>query len=596
MKSRRDVLRGGLGIFAAGAFGPAAGAAQAMGMGAGMGRVRPDTGPDFDPSQAHYPSTGSPAGVSLNELKSSRPLAPRSFDLQPRIIDGFRFKSWFEGDDFHEDIPFHSQQNDFPDGQPPEPSEEVDVAVIGGGIAGLSAALELAEYNPVVFELHDRFGGNAQGGTINGAEFPLGSAYFITPDDGTRLNAYYKNLGLHDVVRIDDLPAPAEINGQINDDIWSGMGVPKEDIPAYEAYRKLVLRMADEYPDVPFPEQWMIDLDKISLREHIEQEMGMPVPAPLAAAIQAYCYASFVAGWEEVSATLGWNFLAAEEYGRWVLPGGNAWMAEQLWQKLRVLDRKDPAHAPHLRPNRRTVDARQQDDGRWLITWIEPDGSYRSLLAKEVVMACAKNIARHILYDLENEDPELYLQMRLPRRAYLVANVIVDQPIPLDFYDIFLLENPENYPMSEGEAQNFWRYTDVTNGSFTPGPNAHNLPRRPSVLTLYWPLPYESARFTLILGDPIERYALALTEKLRGTLNLVGLDESNVMEIRFARWGHAVPLSRVRFLADGLPAVFNAPYKDSMHFANQDNWGMPAIENAVFAAFDAADAIKARLG
>lgn len=577
MQSRRDILRGGLGVFAAGAVGPM--------MGAGTSS-----------SQKFATRSISPAGVSLNELKASRPLAPRSFDPEPRMIDGFRFKSWFEGDDFKDDIPFHSQQNDFPGGEPPEPQEEVDVVVIGGGISGLSAAYALREYNPVVLELHDRFGGNAQGGTINGAEFTLGSAYVITPDNGSLLDNFYRDLGLDKVVRTDEIPAPVEINGKINDDIWAGMGVAKEDVPAYEAYRKLVMQMANDYPDVPFPEQWMIDLDRLSLREHIEQEMGMPVPAALAAAIQAYCYASFAAGWEEISATLGWNFLAAEEFGRWIFPGGNAWMADQLWRRLYKLDRKDPLHAPHLRPNRRTVDLRVQADGRSLVTWIEPDGTFASMLAKEVVMACPKNIARHIIHNLEQEDQPRYNAMRLTRRAYLVANVIVDRPIPLDFYDIFLLENPADYPMSDGDAQSFWRYTDVTNGSFAPGPYANSIPVRPSVLTLFWPLPFENARFSLVLGDPILEYGTALAGKLRSTLELVGLPESSVMEIRFARWGHAVPLSRVGFLADGVDELIRPAYKDSVHFANQDNWGMPAIENAVLDAFEVADTIKKRLG
>lgn len=582
MHTRREILRGGLGVFALGAMGPMLGAGFTSAIGKEL--------------NSEMSGIGLPEGVTHEQLKASRPLAPRQFDPKPRMIDGFPFKPWFEGDDFTDDIPFHSQQNDFPDGSPPKPTEELDVVVIGGGISGLSAAYSLREYNPVVFEIHDRFGGNAQGGTINGAEFSLGSAYFITPDPGTPLNTFYGELGLHDAVRIDSLPSPVEIDGKINDDIWTGMGVPKEDIPAYEAYRQLVNSMAQNYPDVPFPEPWMIALDRLSLREHIEQEMGMPVPAPLAAAVQAYCYSSFGAGWEEISATLGWNFLAAEEFGRWVLPGGNAWMADQLWHRLRELDKGDASHAPHLRPGRRVVDLRVEKDGRSLVTWVEPDGSFASLLAKEVVMACPKNIARHIIHDLENTDPVRYGAMRLNRRAYMVANVVVDRPIPLDFYDIFLLENPEEFPMSDGEAASFWRYTDVLNGSFTPGPNANSLPTRPSVLTLYWPLPFESARFTLILGDPILEYGQALTAKIRDTLALVGLPDSSVMEIRLARWGHALPMARVGFLSEGIPQILKNPYMESVHFANQDNWALPAVENAILDALEVAEAIKMRLG
>jgi len=584
MHTRREILRGGLGIFALGAIGPIAPMAGAS-MGASIESI---LGLESEADRA--------TRALIDGLKGSRPLAPRMFDPKPRMIDGFKFKSWFEGDDFRDDIPFHSQQNNFPNDTPPTPSEEVDVVVIGGGISGLASAYSLREYNPVVFELHDRFGGNAQGGTINGAEFTLGSAYFITPDPGTPLDTFYRELGLDKVVRTDNQPSPTEINGEINDNIWAGMGVPKEDIPAYEAYRNLVIDMTENYPDVPFNQAWMLELDQMSLRAHIEQEIGMEVPAPLAAAVQAYCYSSFSAGWEEISATLGWNFLAAEEFGRWVLPGGNAWMADQLWNRIYDLDRTDKKHAPHLRPDRRVVDLRVQDDGRALVTWIEPDGSYKSLLAKETVVACPKNIARQMIHNLEADEPERYNAMRLNRRAYLVANVVLNRPIPADFYDIFLLENPEEFPMSDGQASNFWRYTDVLHGSFTPGPNANSLPTRPNVLTLYWPLPYDSARFSLILNDPMGTYGQALTAKLRSTLDLVGLDESSVDEIRFARWGHAMPMARVGFLSDGIPAIIRAPYRESVHFVNQDNWALPAIENSVLDAFEVADTIRGRLG
>jgi len=576
MPTIREVLKGGLGVFALGMSGPLQAAERLV--------------------RASGIVPNAQTGIDLQALKGSRPLAPRAFEPEPRFIDGFPFKLWFDGDDFVDNIPFHSQQNDFPGGQPPKPSEEIDLVVVGGGISGLATAYELREYNPVVFEIHDRFGGNAQGGTINGAEFSLGSAYFITPDNGLPLDTFYRDLGLHEVVRVDNDPSPVVINGKINDDIWTGMGVPKDEIPVYEAYRQLVIQMTQQYPDVPFSRQWEIELDKLSLRQHIEQEVGMPIPDALAAAIQAYCYSSFSAGWEEISATLGWNFLAAEEFGRWVLPGGNAWMADKLWERLYPLDRSDPDHAPHLRPSCRVVDVRPNGDDRWLVTWRDELGKAKSLVAREVVMACPKNIAREIIHNLEADEPERYYAMRLNRRSYLVANIVLDRPVTREFYDIFLLEDPSTFPMSEGEANKFWRYTDVLDGSFTAGPNANSLPERPNVLTLYWPLPYEAARFDLILGDPIENFALALTPKLRETLELVGVPESSVQEIRFTRWGHALPLSRVGFIADGSAALVQSAYRDSVHFVNQDNWALPAIENSLLDAFDVRDTVKARLG
>jgi hypothetical protein len=569
MLSRREVLRGGLGVFALGAAGSAFG-------------------------------FGSRAGVRVIEtpLKATRPLLTRHFDAKPRVIDGFRFLNWFEGDDFNDglNIPFHSAENDFPGGSPPEPSERVRVAVVGGGISGLASGYLLRQYDPVVFELHPLFGGNAQGGVIDGSAYSLGSAYVITPDEGGDLDTIYRDLGLDRVVRPDVLPAPVEINGKINPDVWAGIGATEEDLPAYEAYRQLVIRMTDEYPDVPFAEPWMIELDKISLKEHIEREVVLAIPAPLRAAIQAYCYSSFNAGWEEVSAASGWNFLAAEEFGRWVFPGGNAWMADALWQRLLESDGRDVEHAPHLRADSRVVDVRVRADGLTQVTWRTPEGKFRSLLADRVVMACPKHVCRKVLYGLEKDDPARFNAMVLHTRPYVMANVVVDRPIPLEFYDIFLLGDPERFPRSPGEARDFWRYTDVLDGSYTPMPGHGRLPAGPSVLSMYWPLPYDTARFDLVLGDPIDLFGAACARQLRETLPLVGLPESSVREIRFTRWGHAMPVARVGFIASGQPGLIMSPYKGSIYFVNQDNWALPAVENSLLDAINATSEIAAFLG
>lgn len=568
MHTRRQILKAGLGLFACGAARSALGA---------VGR-RPPRAVDWS-------------------LKASRPLAPRAFDPNPRIIGGFPIKSWFEGDDFNDglNIPFHSAENNFPGGQPPEPDEVVPVVVVGGGISGLATAYLLRQYNPVVFELHDRFGGNAQGGTLNGAEYSLGSAYVITPDPGGALDTLYRDIGLHEVVRPDVDPAPVEFDGQINPDIWSGMGVPAEDLPLYEAYRQLVLRMADkEYPDVPFAEQWMRDLDRITLKAHIEGELGQAVPTALAAAIQAYCYSSFNAGWEELSACSGWNFLAAEEYGRWIFPGGNAWMADAFWQRLYLLDALDPAHAPHLRANARVVDVRVLASGMTQVTWRTPEGLFRSMLAQRVVMACPKHVCRHVIHQLEAVDEVKFNAMNMQRRPYVVANVVLDRAIERDFYDIFLVGDAESFPFNTGQASLFWRYTDALDGSYASRTDA--LPHRVSVLSLYWPLSYDTARFDLVLDDPILAFGEALANHLPETLDLLGVPTSAVREVRFARWGHALPISRVGFIANGTPEELIRPFLNSVYFVNQDNWALPAVENSLFDAFNAAEAIAADLG
>lgn len=572
MHTRRDILRGGLGLFALGATGSAFG----------------------------FPVNRAARWVDFaSPLKASRPLAPKLFDPKPRMIGGFPFKTWFEGDDFNDglNIPFHSAENDFSKDHPPEPDETVRVVVVGGGISGLGSAYLLRKYNPVVFELHPTFGGNAQGGVLENSPFALGSAYVITPDEGGDLDTLYRELGLHEVVRPDVLAAPVEIDGQINPDIWAGIGAGPEDIPAYEGYRQLVMRMADkEYPDVPFAEPWMRELDLISLREHIEREVQFAIPASLRAAIQAYCYSSFDAGWEEVSAAAGWNFLAAEEYGRWIFPGGNSWMADAMWQRIAHLDATDKAHAPHLRPGCRVVDVRVRPDDLTQVTWLTPDGEYRSLLAERVIMACPKHVCKKVIFGLEKEDTEKFIAMTLHSRPYVLANVVVDRPVPLEFYDIFLLGNPNTFPMSQGQAAQFRRYTDVLDGSYASPAHRPNLPTRLSVLAMYWPLPYDTARFDLVLGDPIEVFGTLMAEQLRESLKLVGLPESAVREIRFTRWGHALPISQIGFIASGAPEVLKRPFQKAVYFVNQDNWALPAVENSLYDAIEATKEIATFLG
>src|SRR5207247_2232174 len=125
-------------------------------------------------------------------------------------------------------IPFHFIPNYFNGGPPPEPAEDVDVAVVGGGLSGLASAYMLRDHNTVLLELRDRFGGNSQGETWRGTDYSMGGAYFITPDPGSFLESFYHELGLHRLVRVNDPPDPMELNGVVHDDFWDGAGFSPE--------------------------------------------------------------------------------------------------------------------------------------------------------------------------------------------------------------------------------------------------------------------------------------------------------------------------------------------------------------------------------
>jgi hypothetical protein len=527
-------------------------------------------------------------------VKLTRPILEVSNILDSVIVDGIPFMNWFSGDDFrNNEIPFHHIPDYFQGGLPPVPSERVDVAIVGGGLSGLATAYLLRQFRPVVFELRDRFGGNSQGEQWSEIPYSLGGAYFITPDDGSFLQQFYTELGLDRVVRVSDPPDPVEVYGRIRNDFWSGGGLPEEEQVAMKRYADVVAYMANEaYPEIPLsadPKERarVLSLDQVDFRKDLEARMGMPLTPFLHAGVQGYFYSSFGAAMEEISAASGWNFVAAEEFGRWVLPGGNSYMVQELWQRLHQLEQETTAVCPNsiLRGRCRVIDVRPYRDNVQ-VTYSDANGQLQSVEAKHVVMAGPKHVCKHILYDLRNRDLEKFNAISLiPSHPYLVANVLLDAPISRDFYDIFLVGD-ETFPANPQDFLLSPRVTDVIRGDFANPVTANH-----GVLTLFWPLPWSLARFTLIQNEPWQRYAELLVPQLRHVLNLLNIADGAVRQVRMTRWGHAMPLAHPNLIASGICEKAAAPLGKNIRFVNQDNWSLPAVENCLLDAQRVAEEI-----
>jgi hypothetical protein len=566
MPTRREVLYGGLGL---------------LGL-----ALCPRRGFALAPPEPCPIETGAPP------WRHSRPLLSLPVQLKSSStwINGVPFADWWTGDDFRDDYPFHRCENCF---DLPAPTEEVDVAIVGGGISGLASAYLLREHRPVLFELRPRFGGNAMGETWGRLPYSLGSAYVITPDKGDELDTLYRELGLDKVVRVDEQEMTVEVGGAIISNFWKGLKPAEAE--AFQRYADIVRHYAeDAYPDIPLPKgakaAQVRELDRLSLRDDIEKRMGMPAPPLLAAAIQAYCYSSFGIGWQEISAASGWNFLAAEEYGRWVFPGGNAWLAERFWTKLKHLEAEGACDPVHLRASCRVVDVRLAKGGRVQVTYLDAAGRARGLLARQVVMANAKHIAKQMLPDLERIDPQRRIAMdAINNVAYLVANVLVHEPLKREFYDLFLLHD-ESFPMDGGAFSLTNPVVDVLAGDYAQpgGPT--------TVLTLYWPLPYHWARFRILTEEHWRGFAANLAGQLRERIfPLLGLSLESIEQVRLTRWGHAMPLAFPGLIAQGICETVRAPLEDRIYFISQDNWALPAVENSLLDALEFTGQISAVL-
>jgi len=239
----------------------------------------------------------------------------------------------------------------------------------------------------------------------------------------------------------------------------------------------------------------------------------------------------------------------------------------------------------------RAVEVRLTKDGRARVTYKDASGGFHALLANKVVMACSKHIAKYMLPELQTIDPEKAGAMfQVATNPYVVANVLLDAPIEREFYDVFLLGNGD-FPRNEGEVSEHSRVTDVLNGYFARRSSA---PR--SVLTLYWPLPWAWARFTLIDREPAwTDYANRLAPQIDAMLATLNVPRASVRQIRMTRWGHSMPIAYPGFIANGTAELVRRPVRDVIYFVNQDNWALPAFETCILEAKTWTDVIDAQL-
>lgn len=511
--------------------------------------------------------------------------------------------TWF-GDAFpSNDIPFH--QCESCDGAAPPIDEHVDAVVIGGGLAGLASAYGLRHRRTVLMEMRPRLGGNAMGESWRSLAWSQGSAYFMTPEPDTPLERLYRAIGVDRNIREDSSPTTFSWDSAVTTDLL-GPRPTEQERRGLERYIAAVDRYwNDEYPDIPFdgkPGAIVQELDQLSFRAHIES-VCRTVPPRLAYAIQAYCTSSFGVGSDEISAAAGWNFVAAEEGGRWVMRGGNAGLARALWRAVTDANWRggddgfgsghgDSHHGQgvDVRAGAMATLLERAPDGV-IVRWRQADGRVRRMHAQHVVCAAPKHVVRFLMPWLATEDSaKLDAVEQVHTVPYLVGNVILSAPVPRELYDLFMSGGPA-FPMEADAFASGPVITDVLNGSFAGGGPAHH-----SVLTAYWPLPWHTARFEVVAEDAWRAWAERAGSQIAEGLRLVGLSAKDVLQVRWSRWGHAMPIPRPCWLTSGAPELLRRPLLGRIWFANQDNWMLPAVETSLTEGLDAASHVNSALG
>src|ERR1700682_1755979 len=124
----------------------------------------------------------------------------------------------------------------------PEATRKTDVVILGGGMAGLSAAYFLPDKEWLLLEKEDHFGGNAYQEEYDGQAYSTAAAYDFR---GSFSDQLAKEIGLD--LRLIDMPDPTIDNGQYVPDTW-GTGLEhlpykKEAVASFKKFREDMMKI-----------------------------------------------------------------------------------------------------------------------------------------------------------------------------------------------------------------------------------------------------------------------------------------------------------------------------------------------------------------
>jgi protoporphyrinogen oxidase len=481
-----------------------------------------------------------------------------------------------------------------------------DVVVIGGGLAGLTVAYKLKDQKVLLLEAAPETGGVSKSENWQGIEYAIGAAYIIDPDpdsEDPRELAGFQLLEELDLrTRAEDLTQVGDrqrrLSGDANHCVFSNRRV----IPKAQVYTRRNRQFfehvldSDDYPSVPAEDPALVDaLDRISFRGFLENAAlqrkiyGRAVGpiSPLGwEAIEYYCWGAFGTTARETSAYHGLNFFAAEFGDILVFPGGNAFITKRLHERIR---RDDPAR---IQTGAWALRVEKDAEGFSATTW--QNGTLHQYRARSIVFSAPLFLAPAIIPSL----PEAQRRAisTLEYRSYVVANVLLRRPADRIFthrafrdgYELTRVHGIDVGKVPAEEISNQKVFSDAILADFPTG-------RHPThaVLTVYRPYPYPAGRSELS-SVTYEQLEEEIRREVLAGLGAHGLRADDIEGIRLTRWGHPMIVTRPGQLADGTMRSA-AQSQPGLYFAHTDVQGAPAYENALAAAFDAANEITKHL-
>lgn len=479
--------------------------------------------------------------------------------------------------------------------------QDVDVVIVGGGVAGLSAARQLRKAGVekfVVLELEPHAGGTARGGETAVVPCPWGAHYLPAPTAANQpLVELLSEMNL--IEGFDDFGDPVIVEQQLCrdpqerlflDGVWLEGLYPwggdnddavqfarfRSEMEAWAGRRDAQGRRAFAVPmALASDDAEVMALDQLTMDEWLQQR-GFDSPR-LRWYVDYACRDDYGLHVEHASGWAGIFYFASRmpEPGRptrpfitW--PEGNGRLVQQLSRNLG--ERLQTGWAvTEVAPS-----ADADGSSRIEVTAVAGAGDdVQGWRAKRVIMATPRLLDRYLIRDWRRHPPA-HLQ-DFTYSAWAVANLTLSgRPTETDFplcWDNVIHDSP-----SLG-------YVTATHQAL--------LDYGPTVLTWYYPLCDDdgrSGRERLFAGGRDDWADAALMDIEQAHPEIRQL----TTRVDVARWGHAMIRPTPGFVSGVSRKAAAVPYR-GIHFAQTDLSGLPLFEEAFYRGNTAADAVLQEL-
>jgi protoporphyrinogen oxidase len=471
--------------------------------------------------------------------------------------------------------------------------EKVDVVIVGGGIAGLSAARRLRQGGVedfTVLEMEHVAGGTSCSGSQGAFQYPWGAHYITTPmAENEDLVQLLREMQVLQAVQENGSPIVKEqllcrepeervfYAGSWQEGLYPEADASERDWQELSAFRSEVDRWVTRRDAsgqylfaIPMSQRSTSDevmsLDQISMLTWMDRQ-GWTSPR-LRWLVDYSCRDDYGLSIDQTSAWAGVFYFASrlsgpgqESQGVITWPAGNGRIVEHLAE----------ACGDRLRTGQAVVEITQDDQQVRVLLFDTNQQRVRQLLCKRLVFAAGQFLVPHVVRGLDAD--RIAAAKRFQYGSWMVANVHLSQR-PAE----------SGFPMAWDNVIH-----DSKSLGYVTATHQSGIDDGATVLTWYYPFNDVDAKVS-------RQQLLALDWSHWADLTLSDLSIPHpdiyplVTRLDVMRWGHAMIQPRVGFVSSAAVAMAANSF-GRVHFAGTDLSGVALMEEAFYHGNRAADEV-----